>query len=184
MPDSKILTLYPSIYPSIYPSMHSIDHLSTIQEKTEIEQVLPGLMQEYLAEERIVRYSLISPKLVTITAWSDVAMETLSNWPRPRPYRALHDLSHPGVGLVYSIAVEYDLKNIGIAPGKRKMVNQLLSNYPDWSLALAIVVAPSLANQVARQIAAQPNTSNQQVQTKFFFEQQAALNWLLKLDPP
>ena len=167
-----------------YFRMDSINHLSNGKEKTNKEELLPGLRQEYLAEQRIVQYTLSSSKLVTITAWSEVALETLLNWPRPQPYRALHDLTHPGVGLVYSIAVEYDLTNICVAPGKRKVVDQLLCVYPEWSLALAVVVPASLSGQVVRAITTQAHTDPQQVRTKIFFARQAALQWLAKLDSP
>jgi hypothetical protein len=163
---------------------HLPNHLCTSGKRTGIEELLPGLTQEYLAEQQIICYSLSSPKSVTITAWGEVALENLTNWPRPLPYRALHDLSRPGVGLVYSMAVEYDLANICVTPVKRKMVHPLLCRYPEWSVALAVVVPASLSGHVVKAITARTHADLEQVRTKFFFDRQAALQWLEKLDSP
>ncbi len=149
-----------------------------------MQQNHQGVLCEWSADKQVVSYTLTSAKLSTLTAWSELALKTLQDWPKDQPYLALHDLSYPGAGLVYLAAVEYDVFNIGVTPGRRKDVHQLLEVNPTWQLALAVVVSASLTGGIMQLKLMRPDSQNQRVRVKAFFDRNSALEWLLKVRQP
>jgi hypothetical protein len=147
-------------------------------------QTNQGIHTEFLAEGKIIAYTLSSAKLATLTAWSEVALRQLQDWPADRPYLALHDLSYPGAGLVYLAAVEYDVFNIGVTPGRRREVDALLDQYPNRVMALAIVISASLTGGIMQLKLLRPDPQNQRIRTKAFFDRATAVEWLTKLTQP
>jgi hypothetical protein len=145
-----------------------------------MEQNNQGIICEWLADNKIVAYSLASAKLAALNAWSEVAMQTLAAWPKDRTYLALHDLSNPGVSLVYSTAVQNDIFNIGVTPGKRQAVNDLLDAYPDWKVALAVVISASYSGSITKLKASSKGAPDLRVHTKAFFDRDYAIAWLLQ----
>jgi hypothetical protein len=149
-----------------------------------MEQSHQGVICEWVADKQIVTYTLTSAKLSSLSAWSEMALKTLNHWPKDQPYRALHDLSPPGAGLVYLAAVEYDVFNIGITPGRRKEINALLAANPQWQLALAVVVSASLTGGIMQLKLLRPDPQDQRIRAKAFFDRNSALEWLLKVNQP
>jgi hypothetical protein len=148
-----------------------------------MEQSQQGIICERL-HDALVAYTLTSAKLATLSSWSELALKTLQQWPKDQPYLALHDLSYPSTGLVYLAAVEYDVFNIGITPGRRKDVNLLLEANPTWQLALAVVVSASLTGGIMQLKLMRPDPQNQRVRAKAFFDRNSAIEWLLKVRQP
>lgn len=149
-----------------------------------MQQNYQGVLYEWGADKQYISYTLTSAKLSTLTAWSELALKNLQEWPKDQPYLALHDLSYPGAGLVYLAAVEYDVFNIGITPGRRKEVNELLDANPAWQLALAVLVSASLTGGIMQLKLMRPDPQNQRVRVKAFFDRNSAQEWLLKVHQP
>ena len=142
------------------------------------DNIVSGLKQEWLLDGHVVAYTLESAKLAAITSWSELAVAALESWPADRPYLAMHDVSQPGIGLLYFTAVEYDVFNVGVTPGARTRVQDAIAARPDWKLAVALVVSPSLSGRMAKFQLSSKGPSETQVQTKMFFYRSAALKWL------
>jgi hypothetical protein len=144
------------------------------------EQISPGITCEWLADHKIMAYTLTSAKLITLSAWSETALQTFTTWPKDRPYLALHDLSYPNISLVYSTAVQNDIFNVGATPGKRKAVTALLDAHPGWNIALAVVIAASYSGSITKLKAAGMGTHDPRIHAKTFFARSYAIEWLLE----
>ncbi len=147
---------------------------------TEMDIVIPGLTVELLEDSAIIAYTLSSAQTTTISAWSDLAVKKLKTWPQDRPYLALHDLSSPGVGLLYLTAVEFDPFNIGVTPGGRRAVHDLLAARPGWSVVLALVVSSSMSGRLTRLRIADMVGDTSRITSRAFFKRSAALDWLMQ----
>ncbi|MCL4249015.1 MAG: hypothetical protein KJ065_12790 [Anaerolineae bacterium] len=137
-----------------------------------------GITRDWAFDGRIVIYELTAATVATITEWSELAVNTLRDWPKDRPYLALHDISHPGVGLLYMIAAQDSVLNIGVSPGAEKLIQEITNANPDWKLALALVVSNSLSGSVAKLKMFQKISPEDRVQSKIFFSRSSALGWL------
>lgn len=142
-----------------------------------------GLAVEWLLERQVVVYRLQSPSRSALTAWSEAALEALASWPKDRPYRAIHDISQSGLGLLYCTAVQNDVFNVGVLPGARSQVEKLVSAHPKWTLSLAMVVSGSLSGHMYRFIY-RPNKGLAQLQAKAFFIHEQAVQWLMRPPTP
>lgn len=147
------------------------------------DNLISGLNVELLENDTIVSYTLSSAQSTTIAAWSDLAVAKLRDWPKDRPYLALHDLSHPGVGLLYLTAVEFDPFNVGVTPGGRRALHDLLAEKPDWQIVLALVVSTSLSGRLTRLRMADIISDLPKITSRTFFKRSAALEWLMRFNP-
>lgn len=144
-----------------------------------MKQAVEGVIQEWLADGQVVLYRLESASMLTISQWSDLTVETLRAWPKDRPYRAIHDVSKPGVSLLYMTAVQFDIFNVGISPTARQSINEMLAANPGWSLSLAVVVSQSLTGRITKLKSIQALDEIPAARTNVFFKAPAALEWLL-----
>lgn len=143
-----------------------------------METFYPGISREWVSDDRVVVYTLHSPKMATLDAWCEAALSTLESWPKDKPYRAVHDISQSGLGLLYCAAVENDIFNIGVLPRARKQVSALLEANPNWPIVLSLVVSGSLTGHLAKILYRQSNLEAQ-IQAKTFFYRDMALNWVI-----
>jgi hypothetical protein len=146
------------------------------------DNLISGLTVEQLENDAIIAYTLSSAQSSTIAAWSDLAVANLHDWPKDRPYLALHDLSHPGVGLLYLTAVEFDPFNVGVTPGGRRAVYDLMAEKPDWQIVLALVVSTSLSGRLTRLRVADIISDLPRITSRTFFKRSAALEWLMRFN--
>lgn len=144
------------------------------------DNLIPGLNVELLENDTIASYTLSSAQSSTIAAWSDLAVAKLRDWPKDRPYLALHDLSHPGVGLLYLTAVEFDPFNVGVTPGGRRALHDLMAHRPDWQIVLGLVVSTSLSGRLTRLRMADIISDLPKITSRTFFKRSAALEWLMR----
>ncbi|MBL8132291.1 MAG: hypothetical protein JNL42_10575 [Anaerolineae bacterium] len=143
--------------------------------------IASGITCESLYDGRVIAYTVSSVSRAAINQWSSIAVQTLQDWPKDRPYLALHDISKPGIGLLYAASVDNDIFNVGIVPAARPRIQEeILKPNPGWSLALALVVSPSLSGRFARLLFhdASQETS---IQQKAYFDRSSALAWLAKM---
>ncbi len=138
-----------------------------------------GYNEEWFYDNRIVAYTLEYATVATLENWTMKAFDEIRNWPKNQPYLALHDLSQPGVGLLYMTATKYDIYNIAITPGGKQRVEEIVEHYPEWRLALAVVVSTSLSGQLAKlNMTFKQDVLGQRTKAKAFFGRESALTWL------
>jgi hypothetical protein len=144
-----------------------------------MEPLIPGLSVEVLEGGSILAYTLSSAQTTTISAWSELAVSTLKQWPKDRPYLALHDLSNPGVGLLYLTAVEFDPFNVGVTSSGHRVVCDLITSNPGWPIVLALVVSTSLSGRLTRLRIADIARDSSDITSRAFFKRSAAVEWLM-----
>lgn len=145
-----------------------------------MDNTIPGLKVESLENEAVVAYTLSSAQTSTISAWSNLAVSKLADWPKDRPYLALHDLSHPGVGLLYLTAVEFDPFNVGVTQMGRQKAHEIMAAHTGWPVVLALVVSTSLSGRLTRLRMADIISDLPKITSRTFFKRTAALEWLLQ----
>lgn len=145
-----------------------------------MDNTIPGLKVESLENATVVAYTLSSAQTSTISAWSNLAVSKLSEWPKDRPYLALHDLSHPGVGLLYLTAVEFDPFNVGVTQMGRQKAHEIMAAHAGWPVVLALVVSTSLSGRLTRLRMADIISDLPKITSRTFFKRTAALEWLLQ----
>ncbi len=146
-----------------------------------MEEIATGVTREWLNEGRVVSYTVSAVSVASINAWSATAIDTLEHWPEDHPYLALHDVSQPGMGLLFLAAVGNDIFNIGVVPSAQQRVQEIVESRPDWQLALAIVVSASLSGRMTKLLFQQTQPGSR-IQVKAFFHRSAALKWLDELE--
>ena len=142
-----------------------------------MQEIAPGVLRDSVHDNRVLVYRVENVTMSALSVWSDIATQTIQDWPKDRPYLAIHDLSHPGVGLLFSTAVGGDIFNMGVLPNARKRISEVIRANPNWQLALAIVVSPSLSGRMAKLIF-HKEPSDLQLPEKAFFSVSSALEWL------
>lgn len=145
-----------------------------------MDNTIPGLKVESLENGAVVAYTLSSAQTSTISAWSNLAVSKLADWPKDRPYLALHDLSHPGVGLLYLTAVEFDPFNVGVTQMGRQKAHEIMAAHTGWPVVLALVVSTSLSGRLTRLRMADIISDLPKITSRTFFKRTAALEWLLQ----
>ena len=143
-----------------------------------MEEIFPGLIREWLFDNRVVSYTLYSPQKAALLAWSESALNTLETWSHEKPYLAVHDISQSGIGLFYCAANKNDIFNVGVIPEARKRVDEILERSPEWQVSLALVVSGSLSGQLSK-LLLKENLENQRLRTKAFFFSDTAQSWLV-----
>jgi hypothetical protein len=136
---------------------------------------------DWLFDGQVIVYRLLSSTQSSLNAWSQHALATLETWPKDRPYRAVHDVSQPGLGMLYYRSVQNDVFNVGVLPAARPQVEALLKDYPDWSVSLALLVSGSVTGQIVRSM---PLHYAEQKSLRFhartFLMRPQALDWLMR----
>ena len=142
-----------------------------------MHEIAPGILRDTVLDDRVLVYRVQNVTMSGLSIWGDIATRTIQEWPKDRPYLVAHDLSHPGVGLLFSTAVGGDIFNMGVIPNAHKRVDEIIRANPNWQLAFAVVVSPSLSGRMAKLIFHR-EPSDLQVQEKAFFSLSSALEWL------
>jgi hypothetical protein len=142
-----------------------------------MEMLYPGISCEWVGDGRVIVYTLHSPQMATLAAWSEAALATFEAWPKDKPYLAVHNISQSGLGLLYCAAVENDIFNIGVLPQAQKRVSNILAAHPGWPVALGVVVSGSLTGHLAKIIYRQ-HAQEAHFQTKAFLYRDMAVNWV------
>jgi hypothetical protein len=142
-------------------------------------QITEGVQQSWYNNHQIVAYKLTNVTPTSLNDWSDYVIAALEACSKDKPYLAIHDISQPGLGLLFSTAVRNDIFNIGIIPKANEKVQSIVKANPDWQLRLGLVLSASLSGRLAR-ILFQKNSPDSQVQFKAFFYRDPALEWLIE----
>jgi hypothetical protein len=144
-----------------------------------VEMICAGLERNWLDERAIAVYTITQIGSSTLVSWRDSILETLKTWQVDRPYLALHDLSAKGISMGFLAASGREILNVGITRLGQHEVEALLAKQSDLKIYLAVVVSPQTSGQITARLAMPGvHAGNDQIVTKAFFEQAAAITWL------
>ena len=142
--------------------------------------VVPWVEFEQI-NENLISYTMHHAGIQVFKAWQEAAINNLLHWPKDRPCLILHDISEPGVGLGYSVVAKNDIFNIGVLPESSSQVNEILAQFPDWQVCLALVVPSSLTSGRLSQRLLDGSAPGARVRARTFFKREAAIDWLNSL---
>ena len=139
----------------------------------------PGLTVEYYEKGAVVLYRLTAVSKQVVDSWARLAVDTVTNWDRSKPYRAVHDLSQAGISLQYSALVNFDLMNVGINAEGRNQIEAILDQNPQFNAMVAMNFNLSLSGQTNRTLMNFLSQIHPGIQYKTFYNRNKCLRWLL-----
>ncbi|NDJ61271.1 MAG: hypothetical protein GYB67_09110 [Chloroflexi bacterium] len=148
-----------------------------------VEQLHTGIVGEWFLDRQLIVYRLTQVSNNIVTAWSNVVIEMLENWPKERPYLAHHDLSAVGVSLQYATLVSFDVMNIGITPTGRQTAEEIFNRNPEFRARVAIGFNLSVSGQVSQVVMDRIRSRHPSIQYKTFFSRDRSLEWLVESLP-
>jgi hypothetical protein len=138
-----------------------------------------GLTVEYYQNGDVILYRLTAVSKEVVDRWAQLVVETITNWDKTKPYRAVHDLSQAGISLQYSALVNFDLMNVGINAEGRNQVEAILDQNPSFSAMVAMNFNLSLSGQTNRTLMNFLSQVHPGIQYKTFYNRNKCLRWLL-----
>jgi hypothetical protein len=138
-----------------------------------MEIIVPGLVRDWAANNRVVIYTLQRPGAPLIEAWAEAVQTSLTHWSPEQPYLAVHDFSNVPLTLV-----ERQVKNlysVRIWPVTRADLPPAIA----MPVKLALVMSFSLSGRFARVASLAPNDAIATDNHKVFFKREPAIEWLL-----
>jgi hypothetical protein len=145
----------------------------------ETETLGLGLSREWFHERQLVLYKLTAVTPLIIEIWMNAVQDALNAWQKDRPYRAVHDLSHPGVSLQYAALVNFDMMNIGVTLEGRIYSERLFDAHPDWSARVAVNFNLSLSGQTNRTLMSYLNRDHPAIRYKSFYNRTKCIKWAM-----
>jgi hypothetical protein len=138
-----------------------------------------GLAATWYADRSIIAYTLKHSDEGVMNAWGEHVIRQLEGWPTGRPYRALHDLSAPGVTIFYTLYADHRILDAAVRPQYRAKVDGLLRGLAGPG-RVAIVLSLSLSGRLGADKAGQDSRFDPgaPVIYKTFFNNARALEWL------
>lgn len=127
------------------------------------EKIAPGVTREWLAEGRVVKYTLTNTLVDSLEAWAETAIQTMEAWPPDRPYLAIHDVSAPAVILT---------------PHARRCSQRIASAAPALKGRVAVIVPRGALGHLLRIFLNRLMINSGKRLLKAFFSQEEALAWL------
>lgn len=143
-----------------------------------VEEIAAAANMEWFFDDKIVAYTLRSADEGILNAWTDAVANNLQNWPRSKPYLALHDISAPGCAIFYMVYAQYQILNVGINPDYRERAEAILRGH-DHPARVAVHLSLSLSGRVTQRSTEVVDAIDPQpVEYKTFFNRDKALEWL------
>jgi hypothetical protein len=147
-----------------------------IPDKTETP--FAGLtVDRYLGGE-VLCYKLTAVSDDIVNKWAELIQTTLKDWPKDKPYLAIHDLSQAGVSLQFAALVNFDMLNLGITIGGRVLAEELFNQHPQWQGRIAANFNLSLSGQTNRTLMGFLNQEHPRIRYKSFYNRTKCLRWL------
>lgn len=139
----------------------------------------PGLTVELYQKGDVILYRLTAVSKDIVDRWAKLVVDTITDWDKSKPYRAVHDLSQAGISLQYSALVNFDLMNVGINAEGRNQVEAILDQNPEFSAMVAMNFNLSLSGQTNRTLMNFLSQVHPGIQYKTFYNRNKCLRWLL-----
>lgn len=147
-----------------------------IPDKT--ESPLAGLTLDHYLNGEVIVYKLTAVSEDIINKWAELIQTILKDWPKDKPYLAIHDLSQAGVSLQFAALVNFDMLNLGITMGGRLLAEGLFNQHPKWHGRIAVNFNLSLSGQTNRTLMGFLNQEHPRIQYKSFYNRTKCLRWL------
>ncbi len=130
-----------------------------------IEQIHPNVTRSWLADGRIVCFTIDSATRLAIDAWLASSEEVTKIWPAALPYLCIHDV-----------------RGVGVTPYMRQQSAATVARTPKYLKGRSAVIVPrSFANQLIRLVVTIDLARlNRNIQRSIFFSREAATKWLLE----
>jgi hypothetical protein len=148
-----------------------------------IEEVYPGLTILRLYDDQIIVFRVANTDYRLLDAWSDQVFSILESLPANQPYRALHDLSRPGIALAFSIKVGFSLQNVGVTKVGKERLDTFLAQRQDFTSYVALVFNNSFSGNLGQVHAKVDRTRNPNLQYRMFLDYEPAMDWLVSTLP-
>lgn len=142
------------------------------------EEFEAGVQREWYLNKRVVAYRLVIVTQATIDIWARLVIQTLEEWPKDRPYLALHDLAAPGVALIYASLTNFDMINLGITAEKRLQAEQFFDDYPGFRARVAVNFNLSFSGRMGKILTSTLVDNHPAVTYKMFYNRDKAFAWL------
>jgi hypothetical protein len=147
-----------------------------IPDKT--ESPFAGLtLDSYLGGDVLV-YKLSAVSEDIVNKWAQLIQTILTDWPKDKPYLAIHDLSQAGVSLQFAALVNFDMLNLGITMGGRVLAEELFNQHSEWRGRIAVNFNLSLSGQTNRTLLGFLNQEHPRILYKSFYNRTKCLRWL------
>jgi len=149
-----------------------------------VEEMGSGIFREWYLERQLVAYRITSVTQSTAEAWANIVIKTIDEWPKDRPYLALHDLSAPGVALIYASLTNFDMVNIGVTPERRLDAEKYFNDNLQFNARVAVNFNLSFSGRMGKVLTSTFIDNHPAVLYKTFYNREKALGWLQNaLDP-
>lgn len=144
------------------------------------ESPFAGLGLDWYLDGELVVYKLNAVSLDIVNQWAELVQKNLENWPKDKPYLAIHDLSQAGVSLQYAALVNFDMLNLGITMAGRVLAEELFDKHSDWTGRVAVNFNLSLSGQTNRTLLSYLNQEHPRIHYKSFYSRTKCLRWLVE----
>jgi hypothetical protein len=147
-----------------------------IPDKT--ENPFAGLTIDHYLGGEVLCFKLTAISEDIVNKWAELIQTILKDWPKDKPYLAIHDLSQAGVSLQFAALVNFDMLNLGITIGGRVLAEEQFNKYPDWRGKIAVNFNLSLSGQTNRTLMGFLNQEHPRIRYKSFYNRTKCLHWL------
>jgi hypothetical protein len=129
-----------------------------------IEEIAPGILQEWLYDDRIVAFTIQNISRSSIDAYIEASLQIIRTWPKDRDYLVINTGSPR---IIITPYLHRRAEELGYMATKRGLRGKN-----------ALVTPNKAANYIARLILREKNPYSPQVTKRVFLDRQSALNWL------
>jgi hypothetical protein len=128
---------------------------------SDVQEIIPGLVVEWLCDKQIVVITNKGGASRTfVDAWIDTVTKIMLSWPATQAFLYLQDLS--------------DKQNV-VTPYSRQRAAELYKLRPELTGCVAVVIAQSLTAHLVRLFL---RMQKRNLKIELFFSRQGALDWL------
>jgi len=142
------------------------------------EEPFEGMVVDWYNREEVIVYKLLATSPIVVNRWAEFVQNRLEDWPKDRPYLAVHDLSQPGISLQYAALVKFDMMNIGVTDEGRVLAERLFDKNRGWLARVAVNFNLSLSGQTNRTLMSYLNRDHPSIRYKTFYNRTKCLRWV------
>jgi hypothetical protein len=142
------------------------------------ETPFAGLSLDWYSGNDVVCYKLTAVSDDIVNKYADLVQSILKDWPKEKPYLAIHDLSQAGVSLQFAALVNFDMMNLGITMGGRLLAEERFNKHPAWMGRIAMNFNLTLSGQTNRTLMSYLNQEHPRIKYKSFYNRGKCLTWL------
>jgi len=142
------------------------------------EAPFEGMEIDWYNQDEVIVYKLLAASPIIVNRWAEYVQAALDQWPKDRPYLAVHDLSQSGVSLQFAALVNFDMMNIGVTDEGRMLSERLFDKHRGWVARVAVNFNLSLSGQTNRTLMSYLNRDHPSIRYKTFYNRTKCLRWV------